>query len=92
MTRCTKVIDVACVMDRHVVVKHQEKIEKYLDLAIELQVLWNTKVEIFPLVFGALRALPEKTVRNFELLQLTEVNAKTVLVRTDIMLRKHLSL
>jgi len=67
-----------------------------LDLATELQVLWNTKVEIFPLVFGALGALPEKTVRNFELLPLTEVNAhqlqKTVQLRTDIMLKKHLSL
>jgi len=96
MTRCTTVIDVACVMDRHVIVKHQEKIDKYLDLAIELQVLWNTKVVILPLVFGALGALPEKTVRNFEFLQLLEVNAhqlqKTVMLRTDLILRKHLSL
>jgi len=96
MTKCTTIIDVACVMDRHVVAKHQEKIDKYLDLAIELQALWNTKVEIFPLVFGARGALPGKTVRNFELLQLFEVNAhqlqKTVLLKTDLILRKQLSL
>ena len=49
-------IDIACAMDRHVVDKHQEKIDKYLDLAIELQVLWNTKDEIFPLVFDALKS------------------------------------
>ena len=44
------------------------------------------KVEIFPLVFGALGALPDKSVTNFELLQLTEVNVlmKTVLLRTDV--------
>ena len=83
-------------MDRHVVDKHGEKIEKYLDLAIELQSLWNTRVEIVPLVFGALGSLHEKTVLNFELLQLTEINIyqlqKTVLLKTDRMLRRHLSL
>ena len=71
MARRTKIIDIACVMDRHVVDKHGEKIEKYLDLAIELQSLWNTRVEIVTLVFGSLDSLHEKTV---ELLQLTEIN------------------
>ena len=74
----------------------EKKIEKYLDLAIELQSLWNTRVEIVPLVFGALGSLHEKTVLNFELLQLTEINIyqlqKTVLLKTDRMLRRHLSL
>ena len=83
-------------MDRHVIDKHKEKIEKYLDLAIELQVLWNSNVEVIPLVFGALGTLHEKIVKNFELLQLIEVSAhqlqKTMLLKTDIMLRKHLSL
>jgi len=78
------------------IAKHQEKIDKYFDLAIELQILWNTKVLILPLVFGALGALPEKIVRNFELLQLLKINAnqlqKAVLFRTDLILRKHLSL
>ena len=96
MARRTKIIDIACVMDRYVVDKHGEKIEKYLYLAIELQSLWNTRVEIVPLVFGALGSLHEKTVLNFELLQLTEINIyqlqKTVLLKTDRMLRRHLSL
>ena len=82
-------------MDRHVIDKHKEKIEKYLDLAIELQVLWNSNVEVVPLVFGALGTLHEKIVKKFELLQLTEVSVhqlqKTMLLKTDIMLRKHLS-
>jgi len=39
--------------------------EKYLDLEIELQVLWNTKIEIFPLFFGALGVLPEKNCFKF---------------------------
>ena len=96
MARRTKIIDIACVMDHHVVDKHGEKIEKYLDLAIELQSLWNTRGEIVPLVFCALGSLHEKTVLNFELLQLTEINIyqlqKTVLLKTDSMLRRHLSL
>ena len=90
MSRCTKIIDVACVMDRHVVDKHGEKIKKYLDLEMELQLLWNTNVE---LVFGGLGSLHEKTV---EFLQITEIIVhqlqKTVLLRTDKMLRRHLSL
>ena len=83
-------------MDRHVVDKHGEKIEKHLVLVIELQSLWNTRVEIVPLVFGALGSLHEKTVLNFGLLQLTEINIyqlqKTVLLKTDRILRRHLSL
>ena len=83
-------------MDCHVVEKHGEKTEKYLDLAIVLQSLWNTRVEIVPLVFGALGSLHEKTALNFMLLQLTEINIfhlqKTVLLKTDRMLRRHLSL
>ena len=71
--------------------KHKEKIEKYLGLAIELQVLWNSNVVVVPLVFDDLGALHEKTVKNFELLQLTEVSVhqlqKTVLLKTDTMLR-----
>ena len=45
---------IACAMDRNVDCKETEKIEKYLDLSVELQSLWNTKVLVVPLVFGAL--------------------------------------
>ena len=44
--QCTKLIDVAYVMDRHVVEKHREKIEKYLVLAVELQ----TRAEVIMLM------------------------------------------
>ena len=57
---------------------------------------WNSNVEVVPSVCGALGALHEKTVKNFELLQLTEVSVhqlqKRVLLKTDTMLRKHLSI
>ena len=62
---CTKLLDVACVMDRHVVDKYREKCDKYLDLAIELQKLWNTRIEIVPLVFGALGTVHQRTLDSF---------------------------
>ena len=63
-TRCTMLIDVACVMNRHVIDKHREKAEIYLDLAIELQSLWNSKIEVVPLVFGALGTIHESTIKK----------------------------
>ena len=94
--QCTKLIDVACMMDRHVVEKHREKIEKYLVLAVELQTLCNTRIEIVPLVFGALGNIPEQTIKNFELLKLNTIDAhlmqKSVILRTATILRRHLEL
>ena len=49
----TKLIDIACMMDCYVVGKNREKIEKYLVLAVELQTLWNTQIEIVLLVSGS---------------------------------------
>ena len=63
-------IDVACVMDRHVIDKHRDKIEKYLGLAIKLQTLWNTRFDIIPLLFGALGTIHESTIQSFKFLQL----------------------
>jgi len=80
---------VMCIMNRHVVDKHKETV-KYLDLATELQLLWNRRVEIFPLVFDALEASHEKTITNFGHLQLTEVNDDQL--QKTVLLRKHLSL
>ena len=94
--RLTRLIDIACVMDRNVVEKHREKIEKYLHLSVELQSLWNTRTEVVPLVFGALGSIPEQTKKNFELLKLVKISAhlmqKSVILRTDTILRRHLAL
>jgi len=77
-------------MDFHVIDKPGEKNEKYLDLAIELQSLWNTKAEIVPLVLVHW-VLYMKKLLNFELFQLTEIMQclqKTVLLKTDQMLKR----
>jgi len=93
---CTRLIDVACVMDRHVVDKHRDKAEKYLDLAVELQTLWNTRVEIVPLIFGALGTVHQSTIQSFKLLQLHDIRVhqlvKTVLLRTATIIRRHFGL
>ena len=59
--------------------KHREEIEKNLNLAIGLRVVWNTKVEIVPLV--SMLWVPYNTVRNLELLHwLTTVNVHQLYV------------
>ena len=81
-------------MDRHVIDEHREKTEKYLDLAIELQTLWNVRFEVIPLVFGALGTLHETTIKSFKSLQSSDINVcqlmKTVLLKTAAILRGHL--
>ena len=49
LQRKTYLIEIACVMDTNVLIK-----EKELSLTIELHSLWNTTVEVVPIVFGAL--------------------------------------
>ena len=55
--REAKIIDIAVPEDGNIRKKEREKIEKYEDLRIELQRLWNLrKVEVVPVVIGALGA------------------------------------
>jgi len=41
-------------MDRNVLTKEKEKVDKYMDLTIELQRVWDTTIKTIPLIFGAL--------------------------------------
>ena len=52
----TLVVDIAIPDDRNIREKEREKIEKYQDLRLEIQRLWNTKAEVIPIVIGALGA------------------------------------
>lgn len=47
-------IDVAIPADNNVTRKEAEKVLKYRDLAIEIQRMWQLKVDIVPIVIGAL--------------------------------------
>jgi len=60
-------------MDRNVVNKEKEKIDKYLNLLIELQHLWDTKIKIVPIVFSALGSISDALYTYLSLLQVTDV-------------------
>ena len=51
--RTFKIVDFAFPVDQRIKVKENEKKDKYLDLARELNKLWNMKVTIIPTVIGA---------------------------------------
>ena len=50
-----QIIDFAISGDRNIVIKEEEKIDKYQVLIIELQKVWNVKVVVIPVVIGAVR-------------------------------------
>ena len=55
------IIDIACLGDRRVDIKQEEKINKYLDLAIEIKELWKMKrVKVVPVVIGVLGTIPKR--------------------------------
>ena len=56
----TYLVDFSCPFDNSVIRKEVEKVEKYQDLLLEIQKLWYVKVEIIPIVIGALGALSPK--------------------------------
>ena len=48
--RSCKIIDFAVPGDSRIEEKEKDKVEKYQDLGMELQKIWNVKVKIIPLV------------------------------------------
>ncbi|XP_068728948.1 L-2-hydroxyglutarate dehydrogenase, mitochondrial-like [Montipora capricornis] len=55
------IIEVACPGDSRIVLKEEEKIDKYRDLAIEIKALWRLrKVVIVPVVIGALGSITDR--------------------------------
>ena len=86
--------NIAYVMDQNVLAKEKEKVDKHLSLTIELRSLWNTTVEVVPIICGTLGSLSDNISTNLSLLQVTNINAyqlqKTVLLRTATILRQHL--
>ena len=50
-----QIIDFAISGDQNIIIKEEEKIDKYQVLIIELQKVWNVKVVVIPVVIGAVR-------------------------------------
>ena len=83
-------------MDRNILTKEKEKVEKHMDLMIELQQIWNTTIKIIPIIFGALGTISASIYTHMASLQVKELNVhqlqKTVVLRTATIIRRHLSL
>ena len=70
--------------DHRVKLKECEKSDKYLELARELKKLWNMKVMIIPIVFGALCTVTKGYVQGLEDLEIT---GRVETVQTTALLR-----
>ena len=57
--------------DHRIKLKGSEKKDKYLDLARELEKLWNMKVTIIPIVIGAFGTLT-KLLRTARILRIVQ--------------------
>ena len=90
------IIDIAVPADVRVEEKEREKVEKYQDLKREIGRWWNLKkVEVVPVVIGALGSVTKKFDRWIEKLGTTfnvGVVQKTALLGTARILRKVLEM
>ena len=78
-------------MDHRINLKESEKKDKYLDLARELNKLWDMKVTIVPIVFRALGTITKgllKGLEDFEVGRRVETIQTTALLRTARILRR----
>ena len=89
----TLFIDVACPMDQNIQKKEKEKIEKYQDLKFEIERIWKTKVNVVPIVVGALGAISDNFKAHLQDIGLDSVRTcqlqKPVLLKTGYILRRH---
>ena len=93
--RNCKFIDFAVLEDSRIEEKEKEKIKKYQDLRKELQMIWNVRVKIIPLVVGSLGAIPKQFSKRLEENGITaEIRQvqKSVLLETTRILRKVLEI
>jgi hypothetical protein len=84
-------IDVAISGNRNVIQKEAEKILKYKDLTIEIQLMWNVKTRVIPVITGATGTISKSTRKyvsnipgNHEAMELQ----KTAILGTAHILRK----
>ena len=92
--RTCMLIDVAIPGDRNVVKKEAEKILKYKDLTTEIQLMWNIKTRMVPVIIGAsgtisksFRKYVSDTPGNHDVKELQ----KTAILGTAHILRKVLT-
>ena len=77
-------MDFAVSSDHRIKPKKSEKKDKYLDLVREMKKLWNMKVTIIPILFGAVRTVTKGFLKGLEDL---EVGGRVETVQTTRLLR-----
>jgi len=95
-TKQAQLIDVAVPGDARVASKEVEKMQKYQNLAIEMQRLWELKkVKVVPIVIGALGAVPAAFRKHFEKLDIKDISVeqlqRTAVLGTANILRRYLN-
>lgn len=65
-----ELIDVSVPKDCRIDVKEREKIEKYQDLRIELERLWEMKTIVVPIVIGSLGTISKNFKDHIQRLEL----------------------
>ena len=68
--RTCEIVDFAVLADHRVKFKESKKKDKYLDLARELNKLWNMKVTIIPIVIGDFATVTEGLLKGLEDLEI----------------------
>jgi len=84
-------IDVAISGDRNVIRKQAEKILKHKDLTIEIQLMWNVKTKVIPVIIGAIGTISKsfsKYVSNIPGKHEVKELQKTAILGTPHILRK----
>ena len=89
--RICKIVDFAVLADHRINLKENEKKDKYLDLARELNYLWNMKLTIVPIVISALGRITKWLLKGLEDLEVggrIEIIQTTALLRTARIMRR----
>ena len=68
--RTLRTLDFTIPVDHKIKVKESEKRDKYLDIARELNTLWNMKVTVIPIVIGILGKILKGMVKGLEDLEI----------------------
>ena len=87
--RTCRIVNFAVPADHRI--KLKENKDKYLDLAWELEKLWNMKVTIIPIIIDALRTVTKELVQWLEDLEITgrvETIQTTALLKSARILRR----
>ena len=66
INRRVSLIDVSVPWDSRVEEKEREKLDKYQDLKMELQRIWEIPVEVVPIIIGALGTIPSSLAKNIK--------------------------